>query len=127
MGINAIELMPVNEFEGNSSWGYNPSMYLAVDKYYGPANDLKELIDSCHGRGIAVIMDVVLNHAYGSNPLVRMYWNSSTSQPASNNPWFNVTSPNPAYSWGYDFNHTSNQTKAFVDSVCHYWIKRVQG
>ena len=122
LGVNAIELMPVNEFEGNSSWGYNPSMYLAVDKYYGPANDLKELIDSCHGRGIAVLLDVVLNHAYGSNPLVRMYWNSSTNQPASNNPWFNVTSPNPVYSWGYDFNHTSNQTKAFVDSVCHYWI-----
>ena len=122
LGVNAIELMPVNEFEGNSSWGYNPSMYFAVDKYYGPANDLRELIDSCHSRGIAVILDVVLNHAYGSNPLVRMYWNSSTNQPASNNPWFNVTSPNTAFSWGYDFNHTSNQTKAFVDSVCHYWI-----
>ncbi len=122
LGVNAIELMPVNEFEGNSSWGYNPSMYFAVDKYYGPANDLKELIDSCHSRGIAVILDVVLNHAYGSNPLVRMYWNSSTNQPASNNPWFNVTSPNTAYSWGNDFNHASTQTKAFVDSVCHYWI-----
>lgn len=122
LGVNAIELMPVNEFEGNSSWGYNPSMYFAVDKYYGPADDLKELIDSCHSRGIAVILDVVLNHAYGSNPLVRMYWNSTTSQPASNNPWFNVTSPNTAYSWGNDFNHTSIQTKAFVDSVCHHWI-----
>ncbi|MFZ2287802.1 MAG: alpha-amylase family glycosyl hydrolase [Bacteroidales bacterium] len=122
LGVNAIELMPVNEFEGNSSWGYNPSMYFAVDKYYGPANDLKELIDSCHSRGIAVILDVVLNHAFGSNPLVRMYWNNSTSQPAANNPWFNATSPNPVYSWGNDFNHASIQTKAFVDSVCHYWI-----
>ena len=129
LGINAIELMPVNEFEGNSSWGYNPSMYFAVDKYYGPANDLKELIDSCHSRNIAVIMDVVLNHAYGTNPLVRMYWNSSTGQPAANNPWFNVTSPNPTYSWGYDFNHTSTKTKEFVDSVCHYWINefRIDG
>lgn len=123
LGINAIELMPVNEFEGNSSWGYNPSMYFAVDKYYGTANDLKELIDSCHSRGIAVILDIVLNHAFGTNPLVRMYWNSSTNQPAANNPWFNVTSPNPVYSWGYDFNHASTQTKAFADSVCHYWIQ----
>ena len=122
LGINAIELMPVNEFEGNSSWGYNPSMYFAVDKYYGTANDLKELIDSCHSRNIAVIMDVVLNHAFGTNPLVRMYWNSSTGQPAANNPWFNVTSPNQTYSWGYDFNHNSTKTKEFVDSVCHYWI-----
>ncbi len=123
LGVNAIELMPVNEFEGNSSWGYNPSMYFAVDKYYGTSNDLKELIDSCHSRGMAVILDVVLNHAFGTNPLVRMYWNSSTNQPAANNPWFNVTSPNPVYSWGYDFNHTSPQTQAFADSVCHYWIQ----
>lgn len=122
LGVNAIELMPVNEFEGNSSWGYNPSMYFAVDKYYGTANDLKELIDSCHSRGIAVILDIVLNHAFGTNPLVRMYWNNLTNQPASNNPWFNVTSPNPVYSWGYDFNHASPQTQAFADSVCHYWI-----
>jgi glycosidase len=129
LGVNAIELMPVNEFEGNSSWGYNPAMYFAVDKYYGPADDLKELVDSCHSRGIAVIMDIVLNHAYGSNPLVRMYWNSTTNQPASNNPWFNVVSPNTAFSWGYDFNHQSNDTRAFVDSVCHYWIDefRVDG
>ncbi|MFZ2341339.1 MAG: alpha-amylase family glycosyl hydrolase [Bacteroidales bacterium] len=129
LGVNAIELMPVNEFEGNSSWGYNPSMYFAVDKYYGPADDLKELIDSCHNRGIAVIMDIVLNHAYGTNPLVRMYWNSSTGQPASNNPWFNVTSPNTAFSWGYDFNHASAHTQAFADSVCRYWIEefRVDG
>lgn len=122
LGVNAIELMPVNEFEGNSSWGYNPSMYFAVDKYYGTPNDLKELIDSCHSRGIAVILDIVLNHAFGTNPMVRMYWNSLTGQPAANNPWFNVTSPNPVYSWGYDFNHASTQTQAFADSVCHYWI-----
>ena len=122
LGVNAIELMPVNEFEGNSSWGYNPSMYFAVDKYYGPANDLKELIDSCHSRGIAVIMDIVLNHSYNSNPLVRMYWNSTTNQPASNNPWFNVTTPHYYSFGGSDFNHESTATKAFVDSVCHYWI-----
>ena len=122
LGVNAIEFMPVNEFEGNNSWGYNPSMYFAVDKYYGTADSFKELIDSCHGRGMAVIMDIVLNHAYGSNPLVRMYFNSSTNQPAANNPWFNVTAPHTAFSWGYDFNHQSHATQEFVDSVCHYWI-----
>lgn len=129
LGINALELMPVNEFEGNSSWGYNPAMYFAVDKYYGKADDLKELIDSCHNRGIAVILDIVLNHAYGTNPLVRMYWDSQAGRPAPNNPWFNVTSPNQVYSWGYDFNHESSRTKEFVDSVCHYWISefRVDG
>jgi 1,4-alpha-glucan branching enzyme len=122
LGVNAIEFMPVTEFDGNSSWGYNPAMYFAIDKYYGPADTFKEVIDSCHNRGIAVIMDMVLNHAYGNNPLVRMYFNSSTNQPASNNPWFNVTAPHTAFSWGYDFNHASTATRAFVDSICHYWI-----
>ncbi|MCJ7449724.1 MAG: alpha-amylase family glycosyl hydrolase [Bacteroidales bacterium] len=122
LGINAIEFMPVNEFDGNSSWGYNPAMYFAVDKYYGTADSFKELIDSCHSRGIAVILDIVLNHAYGNNLLVKMYFNSIDNKPSADNPWFNVDSPNPSYSWGYDFNHESTATQAFVDSVCHYWI-----
>jgi len=67
-------------------------------------------------------MDMVLNHAYGSNPLVRMYYDKSTYKVTAENPWFNVNSPNTAYSWGYDFNHTSDATKSFVDSVCHYWL-----
>ena len=66
LGVNAIELMPVNEFEGNLSWGYNPSFYFAVDKYYGTKNDFKALVDACHSRGMAVIFDIVLNHSYGS-------------------------------------------------------------
>ncbi|MCF8380837.1 MAG: T9SS type A sorting domain-containing protein [Bacteroidales bacterium] len=122
LGVNAIELMPFNEFEGNESWGYNPSFYFAVDKYYGPANDLKEFIDSCHNRGIAVIMDMVLNHSYGQSPLVQLYWNSATNKPASDNPWYNVSSPNTAYSWGYDFNHESLDTKKFIDRVNAYWM-----
>ncbi|GMT44354.1 MAG: hypothetical protein IEMM0006_0186 [bacterium] len=124
LGINAIELMPVSEFEGNSSWGYNPNYYFAPDKYYGPKNTFKAFVDSSHAKGIAVIMDMVLNHAYGTNPFVMMYWNSAKNQPAADNPWFNQTSPNPEYHWGYDFNHESSATKRFVDSVNHYWISQ---
>ena len=122
LGINAIELMPVMEFEGNSSWGYNPSFHMALDKYYGIKNDLKAFIDEAHSMGIAVFLDIVLNHAYGQSPLVRLYWDSANNRPAANNPWFNVTSPNTVYSWGNDFNHESNQTKYFVDRVTDYWI-----
>jgi len=124
LGINAIELMPVSEFEGNSSWGYNPNYYFAPDKYYGPKNTFKAFVDSSHAHGIAVIMDMVLNHAYGTNPFVMMYWNSAKNQPAADNPWFNQTSPNTDYSWGNDFNHESSATKRFVDSVNHYWISQ---
>lgn len=122
LGVNAIELMPVNEFEGNSSWGYNPSFYFAPDKYYGPKNDLKKFIDECHKNGIAVILDMVLNHAYGLCPLVRLYWDEATQSLADDNPWFNKVSPNTAYSWGYDFNHESDYTKQFVDRVNRYWL-----
>jgi glycosidase len=121
LGINVLELMPFNEFEGNDSWGYNPSFYFAPDKAYGTKNDLKTLIDECHKRGIAVIMDMVLNHSYGQSPLARMYFDGGN--PTENNPWYNVTSPNDAYSWGYDFNHESQATKDFVDRVNKYWIE----
>ena len=90
LGIGAIELMPVNEFEGNESWGYNPSFYFAPDKYYGTKDALKQFIDVAHQNGMAVIMDIVLNHAFGSNSMVRMYWDNEKGQPATDNPWFNA-------------------------------------
>jgi 1,4-alpha-glucan branching enzyme len=122
LGVNAIELMPVNEFEGNLSWGYNPSFYFAPDKYYGPKNELKHLVDECHKRGIAVITDLVLNHSYDQSPLVQMYFDGSN--PTADNPWYNVTSnfTNPDAQWGNDFNHESLYTQAFVDSVNSYWL-----
>ena len=123
LGVNAIELMPFNEFEGNDSWGYNPSFYFATDKAYGTPNDYKTFIDECHANGIAVIMDMVLNHSYGQSPMVRMYQIGSTV--AADNPWYNVKSnfANPDAQWGYDFNHESPYTQAFVDSVASYWMK----
>ena len=125
LGINAIEFMPVMEFEGNDSWGYNPSFHLALDKYYGTRDAFKTLIDSAHSKGMAVILDVVLNHAFGENPLVRMYFNSYGSGQiitTPGNPYFNTISPNPTYYWGADFNHAKPATQYYVDRVTSYWI-----
>jgi len=122
LGINTIELMPFSEFEGNISWGYNPNFYFAPDKAYGTKNDLKAFIDEAHRQGFNVIQDMVLNHAFNSCPLVKMYWNNSLNRPATNNPWFNETSPNPVYYWGSDFNHDAQATKDFVDRVTKYWM-----
>jgi glycosidase len=123
LGVNAIELMPVNEFEGNLSWGYNPSFYFAPDKYYGPKNDLKRFIDECHKRKISVFLDLVLNHTYNSSPMVQMYFDGTN--PTPDNPWYNVHSnfANTNAQWGNDFNHESLYTQAFVDSVNSYWMK----
>ena len=122
LGVNAIELMPVNEFEGNNSWGYNPSFFFAVDKYYGPKEQLKKFIETAHQHGIAVITDLVLNHAFGQCPLVQMYFDKSANKPAANNPWFNREYVGQ-YQWGYDFNHQSSYTEEFMDEVNRYWVE----
>ncbi len=119
MGVNAIELMPIMEFEGNESWGYNPMHFFAVDKYYGTRDNLKELIDACHARGIVVLLDMVLNHAFGQCPLVQMYWDGS--RPSANSPWFNQDATHP-FNVGFDFNHESPDTKYFADRVLEYWV-----
>ncbi|MEP6611572.1 MAG: alpha-amylase family glycosyl hydrolase, partial [Mucilaginibacter sp.] len=118
LGVNALELMPVSEFEGNDSWGYNPNYYFAPDKYYGTKNDLKALIDACHAKGIAVIQDIVLNHSFGSSPMVQLY--SSGGVPA-NNPWYNTTPTHP-FNVGYQFNHESAATKYFTKNVLKFWM-----
>ena len=120
LGVNALELMPISEFEGNDSWGYNPNFYFAPDKYYGTKNDLKALIDACHAKGIAVIQDIVLNHSFGSSPMVQMYWNGTA--PSADNPWYNTVATHP-YNVGYQFNHESAATKYFVKNVLKWWMQ----
>ena len=121
IGINAIELMPVNEFEGNNSWGYNPNYYCAVDKYYGPKDALKALIDSCHGRGIKVILDVVYNHSFGTSPYVMLYWDSQNNRPSITSPFYNTT-PRHDYNVGFDFNHESSATQKYISHVLKFWL-----
>ncbi|ADV44995.1 alpha-amylase family glycosyl hydrolase [Bacteroides helcogenes] len=113
MGVNAIELMPVQEFDGNDSWGYNPCFFFAMDKAYGTKIMYKQFIDACHEAGMAVILDVVYNHATGNHPFAKLYWDSEKNLTASNNPYFNATAPHP-YSVFHDFNHESELVRRFV-------------
>jgi len=121
LGANVIELMPINEFDGNENWGYSPSFYFAPDKYYGTKNNLKALIDECHRRGIAVVLDVVLNHSTGNNPMVQLYGNVTTG-PTADNPWFNTSAPHP-YSVYNDLNHESAYTRYFSKQVIKFWLE----
>jgi hypothetical protein len=124
--INAIELMPVMEFEGNESWGYNTSFHMALDKFYGTSDKLKELIDLCHQNGIAVILDVALNHAFGRNPMVRMWMNDPDGDgfgsPTAENPYFNTVAMH-SYNVGEDFNHQSLRTQNYVKRVIKQWVE----
>lgn len=62
LGINAIQIMPIGQFAGTRSWGYNPSHLFAVDSDYGGSIGLKQFIKRAHQAGIGVILDVVYNH-----------------------------------------------------------------
>ncbi len=120
LGINAIEIMPIMEFSGNDSWGYNPIYYFAPDKAYGSKNDLKAFIDKCHENGIAVILDMVLNQADYEFPYVKMYWDGT--KPSADSPYFNQTATHP-FSVFFDFNHESPATQALVQRVNQYWLQ----
>ena len=128
IGINAIELMPIQEFDGNDSWGYNPNFWFAPDKAYGTSDDYKRFIDECHRRGIAVILDVVFNQSWGLSPMVRLWWDDANSRPSSSNPYMFPIAMHP-YNVGYDFNHSSEYTRNYFKAVLKHWLTeyRVDG
>lgn len=112
LGINAVELMPIQEFDGNKSWGYNPNHYFALDKAYGTPEKYKEFINECHKRGIAVIVDVVYNHSTGDSPLAEIYWNSDDNCTAANNPYFFEVARH-----GMNVFHDINHGNSFVKDI----------
>jgi len=116
LGVNAIELMPVSNFGGNESWGYNPNFHLALDKAYGPPEDLKQFVEAAHQRGIAILLDVVYNHATNQSPLVQMYGTSDT------NPWLNVPASSP-FSVFNQLNHGNAFVKHYIDRASTYWLE----
>lgn len=121
LGVNAIQLMPVMEFGGNDSWGYNPTFMFAPDKAYGTKHKLKEFIDRCHEKGIAVILDITMNHHDTPNPYVMMDFDFTAFKPTANNKWFNVTAKHP-FNVFFDMNHESAYTKRYLDTVNYYWL-----
>ena len=122
LGVNAVELMPIQEFDGNDSWGYNPCSYFALDKAYGTRNMYKQFIDGCHARGMAVIVDVVYNQATGAHPYAKLYWDSKNNKTASDNPWFNVDAPHP-YSVFHDWNHEYQPFREHVKESLKYLME----
>ncbi|MBO5311207.1 MAG: hypothetical protein J6A91_04060 [Bacteroidales bacterium] len=119
LGVNAVQLMPIQEFDGNESWGYNPNHYFALDKYYGTREEYKQFIDLCHENGIAVIVDVVYNHATGSHPWAKLWWDGDAT--ADNNPWFNRAPTHP-YNVYHDFNHENPMVKEHVKQSLEYLL-----
>lgn len=121
LGINCIELMPVGEFDGNNSWGYNPSYYFALDKAYGSKQAFKEFINEAHRQGISVVIDAVLNHATGQSPLAAMWWNKATNQPTNDNPYMYPVGQHPFNVYN-DLKHTETIVKNLTKRYIEYWL-----
>ncbi|MCM1504476.1 MAG: alpha-amylase family glycosyl hydrolase [Muribaculum sp.] len=115
LGVNAIELMPIMEFNGNNSWGYNTNFYFAPDKAYGTPADYRKLIDAIHERGMAVILDIVFNQSDGLHPWYQLY-------DISSNPFYNGTAPH-SYSVLNDWNQDNALVQRQFKEVLKYWLE----
>lgn len=120
LGINAIELMPLKEFPGDHSWGYNSRHFFATESSYGTTADLKQLIDTCHSRGIRIIFDCVFNHAESETPLTQI----------DHDYWFHHEAQDPDNYWGpefnyehYDDNFDTYPARRFAGDVVKYWVQ----
>lgn len=115
LGVNAIEFLPIMEFNGNNSWGYNTNFYFAPDKAYGTPDDYRRLFDEIHSRGMAVILDIVFNQTDGLHPWYQMY-------PIASNPFYNGTAPH-AYSVLNDWNQDNPLVQQQFKDALKYWLE----
>jgi 1,4-alpha-glucan branching enzyme len=112
LGVNAVELMPVTEFDYYESWGYNPVNNWAPENAYGSPDDLKYMVDKLHQNGIAVLMDVVFNHfSNGGNFL----WNYDGTQTYFDNPA--VQTP-----WGSQAAFWRQEVKEYFSDAILSWL-----
>ena len=118
LGVNAVELMPIHEFDGNYNWGYSPNHYFAVDKAYGSAKMFRQLVDSIHAHHMAVIVDMVFNHATGLNPQNKLY---PYGNDLKYNPWFNAVAPHSDVFYE-DWNHDFPETRKMFTRCLNYWL-----
>lgn len=124
LGINAIELMPINEAPGDYDWGYTPSYLFAPKPRFGTTKELKQLIDQCHAKGIRVILDQLYNHSSEAAPLLQIdrdYW----YYPDRHHP-----DANPSDYWGPEFNYEYQDetlgirpTWKLMSDVVQFWIQ----
>jgi 1,4-alpha-glucan branching enzyme len=120
LGINAIELMPIKEYPGDYSWGYNPRHFFATETSYGPTEDLKRLIDECHGRGIRVLIDGIYNHSEAEAPLTQI----------DHDYWYHHEPRDPDNNWGPEFNYEhydenldTYPARRFIGDTVRFWVQ----
>ncbi|MBM3879249.1 MAG: malto-oligosyltrehalose trehalohydrolase [Verrucomicrobia bacterium] len=112
LGVTHVELMPVNAFSGDHGWGYDGVALFAPHQAYGGPDGLKQLVNACHGRGLAVLLDVVYNHLGPAGNYLGKFA-----------PYFN---PRYATPWGeavnFDGPHSDEVRRFFCDNAL-MWLR----
>ena len=134
LGVNAIELMPINDYgnigpSNSFSWGYDPNHHFAPEPSYGTPAEFKELVDSAHARGIAVVLDIVFNHLNDPAPLWQMVPDEAK------NPYFKFPPPVDTRSnedglvFFKDMDLWTPEARQYIIDVLKMWIDeyRVDG
>ncbi len=122
LGCNAIQALPLQEFPGDHSWGYNPASHFAPESTYGTPDELRRLIDETRRRGMAFILDIVLNHMDSNGPLYALY-----GEDIDTSPYFQ---PVEADNWGFpDLEQSNPAFKRYAADVLRHWLTeyRVDG
>lgn len=129
LGANAVQLMPVAEFAGNNSWGYNPSDPFAVESAYGGPDGLKAFVDACHERGLAVLLDVVHNH-YGPSDLENSLWEfDGWAGSSGGGIYFFQENTKAQTKWGPRPDYSRLQVRDYIRDNTRMWIEeyRIDG
>jgi 1,4-alpha-glucan branching enzyme len=121
MGVNCVLLMPVNEFPGDHSWGYNPSDQFAVESAYGGPDALKEFVKACHERAIAVHLDIVHNH-YGPGDLHLWQFDGYSGGDNKGGIYFYEDDERGLTPWGPRPNFGSREVGEFVMDQVRMWF-----
>jgi len=111
LGITAIELMPIGDFPGNRSWGYDGVLYFAPDRSYGTPDDLKELVKTAHEKGLSVFLDVVYNHFGPEGNYLYVYAKSK---------FFDCKHVTP---WGDAINFENRTVRDFFIQNALFWLE----
>ncbi len=123
LGVNAVKIMPIAEFPGDFSMGYNPVNLYAPESAYGTPNQMRNFIDQCHQRGIAVIIDVVYNHL-GPTDLEHSLWrfDGYSASPDTGGIYF-FEDDNRYTPWGDTRpNYTTGEVRSFIRDNVMYWL-----
>jgi 1,4-alpha-glucan branching enzyme len=121
LGVNCVLLMPVNEFPGDHSWGYNPSDLFAVESAYGGPDALKEFVRACHERGLAVHLDIVHNH-YGPDDLDLWQFDGSGGGETGAGIYFYEDAARAATPWGPRPDFGRREVVQFIEDQVRMWF-----